>query len=169
MPKHILLAYATRAGSTAEVAAAIAESLKSRNLNVEVQPVKSNPSLDGVEAAILGSAIRMGSWLPEMLDFIKANQAALNAIPTALFTLHILNTGQDQASLAARNAYLNPVRLLLKPADEAFFSGKLTLESLSFVDRMMAKMVKPPIGDYRQWDQIRAWASTVLNETITRS
>ena len=158
----ILVAYATRAGSTAEVAEEIGATLRANGATVDVRAIKSVRDVNGYDAAIIGSAIRMGSWLPEMVDFIKANQASLNAIPIALFTVHILNTGEDEASRAAQQAYLNPIRLLVKPTDDVFFSGKIALEPLSFVDRLMVKMVNPPVGDYRDWDKIRAWSSAVF-------
>ena len=76
-------------------------------------------------AVVLGSAIRMGNWLPEAVDFVKANQAALNALPTALFTVHMLNTGDDEASRAARAAYLDAVRPLLNGVETAYFEGQV--------------------------------------------
>ncbi len=163
MNKRILIAYATRAGSTAEVAAVLGESLSSRGFAVHVRPVKEEPSLEGYQAALLGSAIRMGAWLPEMVKYIKANQAALQSLPSALFTVHILNTGQDAASRAARLAYLNPVRLLLPGAEEVFFTGKMDFSRLSFVDRLIAKAVKAAESDQRDWPKIRSWIPAALN------
>ncbi|GAP11819.1 flavodoxin [Bellilinea caldifistulae] len=113
---------------------------------------------------ILGSAVRMANWLPEMVDFIKKNQAELGRKPVALFTVHILNLGDNEASREARHAYLNSLHPCLNPIDEAFFPGKIDLESLSFVDRLMVKMVKSPIGDFRDWKQIRAWSPVIFWE-----
>ncbi len=163
MNKRILVTYATRAGSTVEVAAAIGETLSQRGFAVDVKPVKDQPHLDGYQAVIMGSAIRMGSWLPEAVDFVKANQQALNQIPVVLFTVHIMNLGDDEQSRAARLAYLNTVRPLLKPVDEVFFAGEIDPAKLSFVDRLMGKMVKAPLGDLRDWDKIRSWANTTLS------
>jgi menaquinone-dependent protoporphyrinogen oxidase len=162
MTKRILITYATRAGSTFGVADAIGAGLGRRGWEVDVQPVTAHPTVDKYEAVILGSAIRMGGWLPEMVEFIKTNQSALQSCPVALFTVHILNTGADETSRAARLAYLNAVRPLLNPVEEVFFTGRIDLETLSFVDRLMVKMVRSPIGDFRDWDGIRAWSSVVF-------
>jgi menaquinone-dependent protoporphyrinogen oxidase len=162
MTKRVLVTYATRAGSTVGVADAIGAELRRRGLDVDIQPVTAIPTLGEYEAVILGSAIRMASWLPEMVEFIKTNQSALQSRPVALFTVHILNTGADETSRAARLAYLNTVRPLINPVDEVFFAGRIDLETLSFVDRLMVKMVKSPIGDFRDWDGIRAWSSAVF-------
>ncbi len=160
MNKRILITYATRAGSTIEVASAIGETLSNRGFSVDVKPVKETPSLDGYQAIVMGSAIRMGGWLPEAVDFIKNNQQALNNLPVALFSVHILNLGDDEQSRASRAAYLNGAHSLIQPVEEIFFAGAINPTKLSFVDRLMVKMVKSPIGDLRDWDKIHAWANT---------
>ena len=162
MDKPVLVTYATRAGSTAEIATAIGETLAARGFRVEVKPVKSQPALAGYDAVILGSAIRMGNWLPEMVKFIEANQATLAALPTALFTVHMLNTGADEDSRAARAAYTTSVRALLPNTPEVFFTGLMDFSRLSFLDRFISRMVKAVESDQRDWEKIRAWAMTVL-------
>lgn len=162
MTNRILVAYATRAGSTIEVAAAIGEALSQRGFSVDVKPVKEKPSVDGYQAVVVGSAIRMGSWLPEAVNFIKDNQAQLSRIPTAIFTVHMLNRGEDETSRQARQAYTAAVRQVLSPVDEAFFSGKMDYSRLSFLDRTIAKAVEKQTdsraGDFRDWEKIRSWA-----------
>lgn len=161
MNKRILVTYATRAGSTAEIAQAIAETLAGRGYAVDVKPVKEKPALDGYSAVVLGSAIRMGAWLPEAVNFVKANQAALNALPAALFTVHMLNAGDDEASRTARQAYLNAVRPLLNGAETIYFEGRMDFSRLSFLDRTIARMVKSVEADHRDWIGIRQWANAI--------
>lgn len=163
MKNAVLVTYATRAGSTAEIAAVIGETLAERGFRVDVKSINSQPALDGYSAVILGSAIRMGNWLPEMLKFIQTNQNALNALPTALFTVHMLNAADDETSRAARAAYTAPVRALLPNAPEAFFTGLMDFSRLSFLDRFIASMVKAVESDQRDWDKIRAWANELLS------
>ncbi len=162
MDKSVLVTYATRAGSTAEIAAVIGETLAKRGFRVAVKSVKSQPTLDGYAAVILGSAIRMGSWLPEMVKFIEANQTALAALPTALFTVHMLNTGEDETSRAAREAYTAPVRAMLPNAPEVFFTGLMDFSRLSLLDRFISRMVKAIESDERDWEKIHTWATTIL-------
>ncbi|HOU15062.1 MAG TPA: flavodoxin domain-containing protein [Anaerolineae bacterium] len=162
MQNAVLVTHATRAGSTAEIAAVIGETLAERGFHVDVKSIKSQPSLDGYTAVILGSAIRMGNWLPEMVKFIQANQAALAAMPTALFTVHMLNTGEDADSRAAREAYTASVRALLPDAENVFFTGLMDFSRLSPLDRFISGMVKAVEADHRDWDAIRRWAEAVL-------
>jgi menaquinone-dependent protoporphyrinogen oxidase len=162
MNKRILVTYATRAGSTVEVAAAIGEAIAARGFEVDVKPVKENPSLEGYQAVLVGSAIRMGAWLPEAVEFVKDNQGTLNQLPVALFTVHMLNREDDETSRANRLAYLKDVRPLLKSAEEVFFAGKFDMSRLSFLDRMISKAVKAVDEDCRDWSKIRGWAQTVF-------
>lgn len=162
MNQRILVAYATRAGSTAEIAAAIGESLAARGYAVDVKPIKEKPNPAPYAAVVLGSAIRMGSWLPEATAYIKANQAALAGLPVSLFTVHMLNTGDDDASRAARQDYLKAVRPLLPAAQAVYFEGLMDYSRLSFLDRTIAKLVKSVETDHRDWAAIRAWAPAAL-------
>jgi menaquinone-dependent protoporphyrinogen oxidase len=165
MDKKILITYATKAGSTVEIAAVIGETLSKRGFAVDVKPVSENPALDGYQAALMGSAIRMGSWLPEAVEFVRKNQSVLNQLPTSIFTVHMLNAGDDETSRAARQAYTAPVRELLPSVDEVFFKGRLDYKTLSFLDRLIAKAVETPDnppGDFRDWNQIRDWSQSIF-------
>ena len=96
------------------------------------------------------------------MEFVKTNQQALNRMPAALFTVHMLNIGDDEQSRTNRLAYLNTVRPLLQKADEIYFAGKLDFSRLSFLDRFISGMVKVQEEDRRDWDNIRNWAQTIL-------
>ena len=166
MNAKILITYATRCGSTAEVAAAIGKVFCERGASVDVLPLKDVKSIESYQAVVLGSAVRIGAWLPEAVKFVEQNQARLNQMPTAFFTVHLNNTGDDEASKTARHAYLDPVRKLVAPAAEAFFAGVGDFSKVNLLERMMAKFVKSPIGDFRDWTKIRAWAENVQSSTF---
>lgn len=164
--KKILITYATRAGSTPEIATAIGEVIASRGFTADVRPVRENPSLYAYQAVIIGSAIRMGAWLPEAVDFVKMNQYILNRIPCAIFTAHMLNTGDDETSRRARLVYTAPIREMLALQDEVFFTGEINYSKLSILDRVIAKAVERNTGlkqgDLRDWNEIRNWANTIF-------
>ena len=142
MAGKILVAYATRAGSTAEVAQAIAEVLRARSGDdtVDVLPVKEVNDLSPYRAVIAGSAIRMGRWLPEAVDFVAKNQAELAKVPVAFFLVSGYLKDDTPEMRTRVSAFLDPVRKILQPGKEGLFAGKTGK------------------GDWRNWDQIRAWA-----------
>ena len=165
MKKKALVVYASRAGSTGEVAQAISERLCAMGFDAEVQPVESVSSLAGFQAVVLGSAVRYGAWLPEMRKFIELRKSELAQLPLAVFTVHMGALGDDASSQATRAGYTAAVRAMVTPRAEVFFAGKVDLATLNFFERMAVKLVKSPVGDKRDWDLIRRWADG-LGETL---
>jgi menaquinone-dependent protoporphyrinogen oxidase len=162
MNPKVLVAFSSKCGSTREVAQAVAEELTSRGFSTEVRQAKEVTSLAGYDAVVMGSAIRFNQWLPDAAAWVRKFQAELTRLPTAFFTVHILNTGDDETSRKTRLAYLDPVRAIVKPGAEAFFAGRIDLKKLTFVERMLAKAIKSPDSDQRDWQAIRAWSQTLF-------
>lgn len=158
MNQKILVAYASKAGSTAEIAAAVGQTLSASGVSVDVLPVQKVSGLQDYSAVVLGSAVRMGQWLSEATKWVEANQAALQSLPVAAFSVHMLNRGEDETSRSAREAYTAPLRQKITPCAEAFFAGRMDLSKLSFLDRTISKALKAKDEDLRDWDAIHSWA-----------
>lgn len=165
MDKRVLVAYATRTGSTVGVASAIGETLAARGFSVDVKPMKEDPSLDGYQSVILGSAVNGAKWLPEAVDYVRNHQVALNQVPVALFCVHCMNLGDDERFKKNRLAYLNEIRPLVKAQAEAWFPGKgIDPASTPGLVRWIATtFFGGGEGDLRDWTKIRAWAQVVLS------
>jgi menaquinone-dependent protoporphyrinogen oxidase len=164
MNPRILIAYATRTGSTPGVAAAIGETLSGRGYTVDVKPIEDNPDPALYQAVIVGSAVNGGKWLPEAVTFVQRHQSTLRQAPLAYFCVHILNLGADESSQKNRRAYLDEARALAAPAAEAFFSGKGmdpkdTNPILLWIMRVTKFM---PEGDCRDWTKIKAWGQALF-------
>lgn len=162
MKDKVLIAYASKCGSTSEVAVAIAKELTARGKTVDVCLSKNVSTLDGYQAVVVGSAIRMGQWLPEAVEFVETYQQTLWLLPTAFFTVHMMNLGDDETSRKNRLAYLDSVRKIMTPQQEMFFAGKMDMARLSFLDRLIAKAVKATDADLRDWQAIRSWANLIF-------
>jgi menaquinone-dependent protoporphyrinogen oxidase len=158
----VLVAYASRCGSTAEIAKAVAGDLGARGFSIELRSIDKVAAVNGYQAVVLGSAVRFGKWLPESVDFVKRNRAGLTAVPTAFFTVHLMNTGADEKSRKARMAYLDPVHAVMRPSVETFFAGKMDLARLTFAERLLGKIMKASNEDRRDWPAIHAWAGGIL-------
>jgi len=154
--KSILLAFASRFGSTQEVAETIASTLNEAGLEVDLQPMQEVKSLDRYDAVLLGAAIYNAKWNAEAHQFVMQHQDDLTQLPVAIFTL-----GPLSASEAARR---NSRRQLdselakypwMKPVALEIFAGKYdpSKPGLNFFERFL------PARDYRNWDAIRAWAN----------
>lgn len=166
MPARILVAYATRTGSTAEVADAIARRLCQAGFEADVRPVAEVGNLEGYDGAVLGSAIRFAAWLPEMIDFLTAHRDRLAVMPVAFFTMHMLALGDDPGAAVERAKYTARPRSLVEPVEEAFFAGKIDTARLSLFDRLAVRLVKSPVGDRRDWQRIGDWTDTLAARMV---
>jgi len=154
--KTILLAYASRYGSTQEVAETIATTLRDAGLEVDIQPMREVKRLDAYDAVVLGAAIYNARWHPEAHQFLSLHQEALQQRPVAIFTLGPLSNSDT----AKRNAQRQVEKELakypwLKPVALDVFGGKYdpSKPGLSFFEKLM------PGSDHRDWQDISAWAT----------
>jgi menaquinone-dependent protoporphyrinogen oxidase len=158
----ILVTYATRAGSTYEVAARVAEVLRTAGATVDVKPVSAVHEVQSYDAVVVGSAIRMGCWLPEAVGFVKTNREALSRIPTAYFLVSGLLRNDTPEMRRQVLAFLDPVRALLEPASIGLFAGKMDYSTMDGLDRSIAEAVSSAEGDWRDWEAIGEWAHDLL-------
>ena len=159
--KRILIAYATRAGSTAEFAAVIAGQLRRDGFWVECSPVKEVKSVKGYDGVIVGSPIRMGSWLPEAVSFIMRHHDMLLRRPVAIFTTCITLAEDTPEAREEVRSYLNAVRAVLHPQAEGYFAGVLEFDRLTLPEKIAARLTDKPTGDYRDWPAVQEWARSL--------
>jgi menaquinone-dependent protoporphyrinogen oxidase len=177
------------AGSTAEVAQAVAEELAKSGLQVEVRTIGEVEGLEGYQAVVLGAPMILG-WHRAALGFLRRNRGALRHIPLAVFAtaISLTETGErsvqdipvtvdpqlpkvpgraGRMSIRERYALLaNYIRPILKvarparPASVGMFAGRLEYGRLKWWAVLFVMLViQAPAGDRRNWPAIRAWAA----------
>ena len=165
MNKPVLITYATRLGSTAEVAHRIAEVLHQRGVSVELCVISDVERLDHYSAVIIGSAIRAGKWLPEALRFLVAHEWQLSHLPVAYFTVCMTlhqDTVENRRIVASyHDPILHDIRDV-HPVSIGMFAGKVDYAWLPFVTRVMAQVGNVPQGDWRNWDAIETWTRETI-------
>ena len=178
MSASILVTYATRYGSTQEVAEAIAATLREAGLDVDFQPVRKVRSLEKYRAVVLGAPLYIGRWHKEAHRFLSQHQAALTQQPVAIFAIGPLQDEEKQwrdvrAQLdkeLAKYPWLSPVAVEV-------FGGKYDPAKLRFPDTLIANapaspLYQMPASDVRDWTAIRTWASELapkLEPGLTQS
>ena len=155
---RLLVAYATRCGSTKGVAEAIGRGLAAAGWGVDVRPVGEVRDLRPYRAAVIGSPIRGGRWLPEAVDFVRKNGEALKRMPVAYFAVCLTLRDDTEGNRSEVAACLDPVCELVQPVELGLFAGALDPSSLPLVLRLLLRCIKAPAGDFRDWNAIRAWA-----------
>jgi len=155
----ILVAYASKHGATQGIAEFIAARLVERGKQAEARTVDAVTELGDAEAVVLGSAIYAGSWMKEAVGFGMRNQAALAQVPVWLFSSGPL--GEQVVDEEEQPKQLPELQAAFGPREHHVFFGALDKEKLGFGERMIAKAVKAPDGDFRDWDEIGAWADGI--------
>lgn len=85
MTEKILIAYATKCGSTAEIAEAVGEELASRRLDVDVRPAAQIDHVAEYDAVVVGCPILYASPHSDAVGLLHRHRAALASIPVAYF------------------------------------------------------------------------------------
>ena len=188
----ILVAYATMAGSTADVAQVVGEEIAKSGLQVDVLPLADVKELGPYDGVVLGGPMIMG-WHRSAIKFLKKNRLTLQHKPLAIFVLamSLTQTGevsvdgqtvtvdenlpklpQKPGSLSFRenyarlSPYLQPVLKAARPARPVsigFFGGRLEYGRLKWWAVLFAMLIiQAPAGEKRNWPAIRTWAASLV-------
>ncbi len=149
---NILVAHASKYGSTAEVAESIASVLRSRYLNVDVRAAGGVQDVRGYDGVVLGGGIYMGRWHRHARRFARAFARDLDRMPVAVFALGPVDDVAEHRASSQKQFDHALGKLGFQPFAAALFGGAVEPRKLSFPFNHM------PAADVRDWDAIRAWA-----------
>jgi menaquinone-dependent protoporphyrinogen oxidase len=168
MNQKILVTYASRTGSTAEIAEAICKTLKQNGGEAELLPMQDVNDLSRYHAVIMGSPIRKSQWLPEAMQFLQNHRAELAHKRVATFTVSItIAMSNAERYQDAVRQWIAPVRALTNPVVEGLFAGRLDFSKLSWtLDTLLLRITVLlgifPGGDHRDWNAVRAWTQSSM-------
>jgi menaquinone-dependent protoporphyrinogen oxidase len=166
---HVLVAYASRHGATQGIAERIAQTLRGAGLDADAQSVKDVRSLAAYDAFVIGSAAYMFHWLGEATGFVRHNEAVLAQKPVWLFSSGPLGTepldakGRDQKEAAIPKEFAE-LGEAVHARDQRVFFGAMERgrKPIGLAERFMGLMPAArdalPMGDFRDWPEIEAWA-----------
>jgi menaquinone-dependent protoporphyrinogen oxidase len=163
MEDKVLVAYATKYGATAEIAERIGQVLCQEDLQADVLPADRVPDVNAYGAVVLGSAVYIGQWRKEAARFLRDNEAVLATKPVWLFSSGPTGEGdpEDLTQGWQFPGKLQPIADRIAPRGIAVFHGASDLDKLNFIEKWMLKNVKAPVGDFRDWQAIAAWARSI--------
>jgi menaquinone-dependent protoporphyrinogen oxidase len=164
MPHTILVAYASKHGSTQETAEAISEILHAEGLWVETQEAAAVTSLFGYDGVVLGGSLYAGRWHPDARAFLKRYGTHLESVPLAIFAMGPKSSSEDDLAGARKQLDHNLKKFPgLHPVSIAIFGGVIDPEKLHFPFNRL------PATDARDWDSVRRWADEVACAVEARS
>ncbi|RPI84021.1 MAG: flavodoxin [Chloroflexi bacterium] len=166
MERKVLVAYASKYGSTKEIAERIGEKLQAEDLVVEVRSAGEVKDLSPYGAVVLGSGVYAGQWLRDAGNLLENHESSFANLPVWLFSSGPTGEGDPVEIMKGWKfpENLQAVADRIGPREIVFFGGAIDPKKLSLPEKLIVRALRAPTGDYRNWDSIEAWASGVAEE-----
>jgi menaquinone-dependent protoporphyrinogen oxidase len=166
MDRNFLVTFASKYGATKEIAERIAEVLRQAELQTDVYPVDGIRDIKPYKAVILGSAVYVGKWRKDAVEFLQTHEKVLADRPVWLFSSGPTGNGDPVELVEGKRlpAALQPIADRIHPRDIAVFHGFINRDKINFIEKWTIKsLVKKPFGDFRDWDSIASWATSIAD------
>jgi len=171
--QRILVVYASKHGATKGIAERIATTLLGLGHRVDLRAAHDLVDVTEYDAFVIGSAIHVECWLRDASEFVARNIDHLTGRPVWLFSSGPLGTGTTDAAgrdlrLVSVPTDVTELVQIIHPRDHHVFFGALDPARLrpseKAVRRLPAARGLMPEGDFRNWEEIDAWARTVAEQ-----
>lgn len=159
MKARVLVAYATKLGSTREIAEAMAQVLRDSGHAALAVATRDVTTLEGWDAVVLGSAVYSAYWQRDARLFVERFRPELAARPLWLFS-----GGPLDRRLARADQPITPhgaeITAGLEPRGHKTFGGRLAPDA----DVTSQVLQTHRIGDFRDWQSIVEYAYQIGRE-----
>jgi menaquinone-dependent protoporphyrinogen oxidase len=160
----VLVAYASKRGSTAEIAETVAATLRREGLSVCLERAEEVQSLERFDAVVLGSAVYMKRWRGDARHFVKKHRKALRQMPFWVFSSGpVGDPAEDNPEWAEPPKIIEKVEEL-GGRGHVVFGGRLPAEPQGYIERAMVEGTPKEHRDRRDWTEIRDWAHQIATE-----
>jgi menaquinone-dependent protoporphyrinogen oxidase len=158
MPERVLVAYASRSGSTAEIAQAIGKEFIAAGYAADITEMNNVSSLSGYQGVVIGAPLYMGNLVRDVVKFVGRHKDVLTTLPVASFAVGLTPVSEQVGNVDHAMECLHTSLSPIKPVGTILFAGRLDPAKLGFIQRKMMEFGKVPSGDFRDWKLISAWA-----------
>lgn len=157
----VLVTAASKHGATAEIGEAIGKQLVEHGLSVHVADPEDVTDLVGYDAVVLGSAVYAGHWLGPAKELLDRLEDELAARRVWLFSSGPVG---DPPKPDEDPVDVEIAMRMTRAEEHRVFSGRLDKRLLGFAERAVIVALRAPTGDYRDWDEIAAWADRIAEQ-----
>jgi menaquinone-dependent protoporphyrinogen oxidase len=156
----VLVTAASKYGATGEIAVAIAEALSDRGIDATAIPPEEVGSVEDYDAVVLGSAVYAGRWLKPARELVDRSGEAFASRPVWLFSSGPIG---DPPKPEEDPVDVADLMESTKAREHRVFAGELVKRRLSFGDKAIAMAFRAQEGDFREWAEIKEWASAIAD------
>jgi len=154
----VLVSVASRHGASFEIAEEISATLAGAGFETAVLPPDAVTSLQEYDAVILGSSVYVGHWMDAAVNLVERFSKEIATRPVWLFSSgpvgHEPKPEDEPADLAELMATTGA-------REHKVFQGQVDRSRLGLGEKVLLTAVRAPEGDFRPWDEIRAWAAEI--------
>jgi len=166
MNNKVLITYATKHGSTEEIAYRIGDVISNHGFDTDVLNVLNVKDISAYHTVVLGSAVYIGQWRKSSARFLKENETELAKKRVWLFSTGPTGDGDPEELMKGWKfpEGLQAIADKIQPIDVKVFHGVLDKAKLNTLEKMTIKMVKAPMGDFRKWSDVENWAIDISRQ-----
>lgn len=157
----VLVAVASRHGSTREIGDAIAEVLGDAGFQPTVMDPDDVESVEPYGAVVLGSAVYVGRWAASARAMVDRCACCLVSRPVWLFSSGPV--GQPLAPDAPAEEVAG-IMERLRARGHRTFPGRLDNGALGLAERAAVALLQAEQGDFRVWPDVADWASSIARD-----
>ncbi|GAA1555246.1 MULTISPECIES: flavodoxin domain-containing protein [Streptomyces] len=159
--KRVLVAYGTKHGATAGIAAEIGRTLREDGLDAVVLPADDVDDVRGFDAVVLGGALYAGRWSAKALHCAERNEQYLRHRPVFLFSSGPVDSSAEQHEIPPVQAVARQMERL-GAREHVTFGGSLTTSTPGLIAKALVRHGKG--GDFRNPERIQNWAHHISTE-----
>jgi menaquinone-dependent protoporphyrinogen oxidase len=166
----VLVTAASKYGATGGIAQAIGNVLAEYGFDTKVMPPEAVGTIEAYDAIVLGSAVYAGHWLEPAKELVRRSRDAFAGRPVWLFSSGPVGDPQRNMvqKMGEEPVDVAEIRETTKARDHRVFEGKIDRKNLSFPERALLLAFRGLEGDFRDWSEIKQWASDIAKALQSR-
>jgi menaquinone-dependent protoporphyrinogen oxidase len=155
--KRVLIVHGSKRGGTAEIAAWIAAALRAEGVEGDLVAAGSVSDVARYDAVVVGGALYAMRWHRDARQFVRRNRDVLSERPVWLFSSGPLDRSAEERDIPPVRSVARAARRI-SARGHVTFGGRLTSDPGG---RIATAMAKQSAGDYRNREQVEAWAREI--------
>jgi menaquinone-dependent protoporphyrinogen oxidase len=167
---RVLVVYHSAEGQAEKIARRIADDLRDRKLDVDVQVAEAAPSPEGYQGVLVGDSIHAVHHSKELTRYLRDHADELRRVPTALFQVSLTSTNPDEEHTAAAFGMADELlsETEFEPDMVGLFAGALAYTKYGWFKRLLMRHISKKEGgqtdtsrdwEYTDWDAVDRFAA----------